>query len=42
MTKFYKDYYTAYKFYKSKTVTIEANIYDKLTKVYFPRIPLCD
>jgi len=42
MARFYKDYYTAYKFYRSKTLTIEANIYDKLTKIYFPKIPLCD
>ena len=42
MAKFYRDYYSAFKFYKGKTLTIEVNIYDKLTKIYFPRIPLCD
>lgn len=42
MAKFYQNYYSAYKFYNSKTLTIEATIFGKLTKIYFPRIPLCD
>ncbi len=42
MAKFYQNYYAAYKFYNSKKLTIEVNVYDKLTRIYFPRLPLCD
>lgn len=42
MKMFYEKYYLAYEFFQAKTVTIEANIHGCLTKLYFPKLPLCD
>lgn len=39
---FYFKYYEAYDFFSKNTATIEANIFDNMIKLYFPRIPLCD
>ena len=42
MKMFYDKYYTAYKFFKSKTISIEANVFGNLVKLYFPKLPLCE
>jgi len=42
MILYYNKYYEAYKFFKKKTITIEASVFNNLVKIYFPSIPLCD
>lgn len=42
MLRQYKIYYAARKFYKQKIVSIEANVYGKLTQIYFPLLPFCN
>jgi hypothetical protein len=42
MKKYYQAYYEALAFFKSKTLTIEVSFNDRLTRVYFPKLPLCD
>ena len=42
MTQFYEKYYEAMDFFKEKTLTVEVNFGDRLTRVYFPKIPLCN
>jgi hypothetical protein len=42
MKMFYDKYYTAYKFFSSKTISIEANVFGNLVKLYFPKLPLCE
>lgn len=42
MKKFYESYYEALEFFKAKTLTIEVNFVDELTRVYFPKLPVCN
>ena len=42
MIRFYEEYYTALDFFKEKTLSIEVNFHDRLTKINFVKIPLCD
>ena len=41
MINYHMKYYQAFDFFKQKTLTIEANIFDNLVKIYFPKLPLC-
>lgn len=42
MRMFYESYYESLDFFKSKTLTIEVSFNNSLTKVYFPKLPICD
>jgi hypothetical protein len=41
MRQFYEKYYEALEFFKNHTLTIEINLLGSLSRVYFPKIPLC-
>ena len=41
MKMFYNKYYEALQFFREKTLTIEVNFNDNLTRIFFPEIPLC-
>lgn len=41
MKLFFESYYEALDFFKSKSLSIEVNFHDELTKVYFPKLPIC-
>ena len=42
MKMFFESYYESLEFFKQRTLTIEVNYLDELTKVYFPKLPICD
>jgi hypothetical protein len=42
MKKYYESYYEALGFFRLKTLTIEVSFNDNLTRVYFPKLPICN
>ena len=42
MKKYYEKYYAALDFFREKTLSVEINFSGRLTKIRFPKIPLCD
>ena len=42
MRQFYEKYYEALEFFRGKSISIEVNFIENLTRIYFPKIPLCN
>ena len=42
MTDYFRKYYEAYTVFREKTLSVEAEVFGNLVRLYFPRLPLCD